>query len=889
MAQSNFTPIQLYRTTTAAAIPTAGNLAAGELGINLTDERLYFKNAAGVVKLLASNSGALGTVTSVDVSGGTTGLTTSGGPITSSGTITLAGTLGVANGGTGTATAFTAGSVVFAGASGVYTQDNANFFWDNANDRLGIGTASPSSKFVVSNGGAAGFEVNPTGSASAPALYSYNRSTNAYDILTTLASEVRWQTGSSPSERMRIDAAGTVGIGVTPATWTSFKALQFGDVGAIYSNNFGSGNTQTIFSNGVYHNSGYKYLQSGSAVAQYTQIGAEHRWFVAPSGNAGDAVSFTQAMTLSASGGLGIGVASPAERLDVAGNAKITSGSSFYWGDATSQITAVNGGAMRFLVGNGGEKMRIDSGGNVGIGNTAPAAKLQVKGGGTISTLAGWNTSANAMFELANPAVRFGIGYDASDHVLLQGFDSADNARNINMQVYGGLVGIGTSSPAEKLTVSGTNVGVGISGGTGSAGSPAYTNLNFRGFSSNRTAVIRSFDQSGSFAASGGLEFLVNQNMLADTLTSVMRITADLNVGIGTSSPAYKTDIVGAGVGNGVTQSLLQLKSASDAVSNSVEMLLTPLISGQTRTAIGANREGATANAAIYMATNNTERMRIDSSGNVGIGTTAPGQKLDVSVAGGNNFAGIRSQNSNTGTGIAGIEFSSDATYSKAAIGLLRQNANGQGSLVFYNASSTGAANWSTADERMRIDSSGNLLVGTTSGTGGIAGTAPRLVVEPPNTSTHGVILKSLGQSYDVGLIWNTAASGDNKFFEFGTDATYTARGSINYNRTAGLVAYNTTSDYRAKDIIGPLQDTGATIDALKVYNGKMKGATIARPMLVAHEAQEVVPYAVTGQKDAVNEDGTDKYQQMDHQSFIPLLIAEIQSLRARVAQLEGN
>jgi hypothetical protein len=67
-----------------------------------------------------------------------------------------------------------------------------------------------------------------------------------------------------------------------------------------------------------------------------------------------------------------------------------------------------------------------------------------------------------------------------------------------------------------------------------------------------------------------------------------------------------------------------------------------------------------------------------------------------------------------------------------------------------------------------------------------------------------------------------------------------------------------------------------------------MKGATIARPMLVAHEAQEVVPYAVTGEKDAVNEDGTDKYQQMDHQVLIPLLIAEIQSLRARVAQLEG-
>jgi hypothetical protein len=62
MAATNFTPIQLYRTTTASAVPTAGNLADGELAINLTDERLYFKNAGGTVKLLASNAGAGGDV-----------------------------------------------------------------------------------------------------------------------------------------------------------------------------------------------------------------------------------------------------------------------------------------------------------------------------------------------------------------------------------------------------------------------------------------------------------------------------------------------------------------------------------------------------------------------------------------------------------------------------------------------------------------------------------------------------------------------------------------------------------------------------------------------------------------------------------------------------------
>ena len=103
MAQSGYTPIQLYYSTTASAAPLAANLAAGELAINTLDEKLYFKNSAGTVKVLASTA-TTGTVSSVAVSGGTTGLTTSGGPITTSGTITLAGTLGVANGGTGATT-----------------------------------------------------------------------------------------------------------------------------------------------------------------------------------------------------------------------------------------------------------------------------------------------------------------------------------------------------------------------------------------------------------------------------------------------------------------------------------------------------------------------------------------------------------------------------------------------------------------------------------------------------------------------------------------------------------------------------------------------------------------------------------------------------------------
>jgi hypothetical protein len=96
MAALNFTPISLYYSTTAAAVPSAGNLVSGELAINITDEKLYFKNAAGTVKLLASNATSA-PVTSF--SAGTTGLTPN---TATTGAITLAGTLAIANGGTGT-------------------------------------------------------------------------------------------------------------------------------------------------------------------------------------------------------------------------------------------------------------------------------------------------------------------------------------------------------------------------------------------------------------------------------------------------------------------------------------------------------------------------------------------------------------------------------------------------------------------------------------------------------------------------------------------------------------------------------------------------------------------------------------------------------------------
>ena len=112
MAATNYTPIQLYRSTTASAVPLAANLAAGELALNIVDGKLYY-NDSGTVKLLASNAATTNVST---ISFGTTGLTPS---TATSGAVTVAGTLVVGNGGTGLTT-ITAGRILFgAGTSAI--------------------------------------------------------------------------------------------------------------------------------------------------------------------------------------------------------------------------------------------------------------------------------------------------------------------------------------------------------------------------------------------------------------------------------------------------------------------------------------------------------------------------------------------------------------------------------------------------------------------------------------------------------------------------------------------------------------------------------------------------------------------------------------------------
>ena len=149
-------------TGTAPVVSSGGNTPAISMAAATTSVNGYLTSTDW--NTFNNKTSNTGTVTSVGGTGTVNGITLTG-TVTTSGNLTLGGTLSgvsltsqvsgtlpVANGGTGTATAFTAGSVVFAGASGVYSQDNASLFFDNTNDRLGIGTSSPAQKLTIANG-----------------------------------------------------------------------------------------------------------------------------------------------------------------------------------------------------------------------------------------------------------------------------------------------------------------------------------------------------------------------------------------------------------------------------------------------------------------------------------------------------------------------------------------------------------------------------------------------------------------------------------------------------------------------------------------------------------------------------------------------------------------
>ena len=257
----------------------------------------------------------------------------------------------------------------------------------------------------------------------------------------------------------------------------------------------------------------------------------------------------------------------------------------------------------------------------------------------------------------------------------------------------------------------------------------------------------------------------------------------------------------------------------------------------------------------VAASTAGTERMRIDSSGNVGIGQVSPNARLQVDSSSATYSANFRTRNSNFGNGVVG-----------AANGILTV-ATDMNNIAFYTGSNLGVDGTSIpTNERLRIDSSGNVLVGTTAQSGSEAFGITRAA----NAATYIYMLKS-GQ---VECTWGFKSSTDTNMY-IGTGST--AVGTYGLYQANLSSSWSAVSDERFKIELQPIENALDKITNVRAVTGRYtydeeNGRTARRSFLIAQDFLSALP-------EAVDQQDADKLG-LSYTDTIPLLVAAIKELK---------
>ena len=479
----------------------------------------------------------------------------------------------------------------------------------------------------------------------------------------------------------------------------------------------------------------------------------------------------------------------------------------------------------------------------------------------------GFATGGAERLEIGSSEVVFN---DPSNDVDFR-VESNGNTHMLFVDAGNDLVGIGTSSPSAKLQIS----------------SPSSTAEGFRVIqtTAGRTsgvALAHVYDDQTS-TTSPALK--VTQNGTGDIFQLFDGGSARLvvkdggNVGIGTTSPGHPLHVA-------TSATTIPIKCE---FTNSADSFI------EIRNTSGFAYVGARSNDLTFHPAG-SEHARIDSSGRLLVGTSSTSENvsliLEGNTGGASNTDGILRLHRKTtspadGNGLGNITFGTPGTSAfKGAAWILGQRDGGTwtngtshpGRLVF----STTADGASSPTERMRIDSSGQVLVGTT-------------LTSPHNSSginvspTNGVLIGVSGTHAIIAARHSTDG-----------ECIRLQKGSVDVGSidvTGSGTTYTTTSDYRLKENVVDLDGAITRVKQLqpKRFNFIIDADTTVDGFL-AHEAQTVVPEAVTGTHNEVDDDGNAVMQGIDQSKLVPLLtaalqeaIAKIETLETKVAALEAG
>jgi hypothetical protein len=297
----------------------------------------------------------------------------------------------------------------------------------------------------------------------------------------------------------------------------------------------------------------------------------------------------------------------------------------------------------------------------------------------------------------------------------------------------------------------------------------------------------------------------------------------------------------------------------------------------------------------IGIATNGAERVRIDNTGKVGIGTTAP--TYDFEVAGTATRCQITRFSADTGGTQIDFAKSRGATVGTNTI---VQNGDILGVLRFSGANGTGfteaayVAGWCDGTPGASNDMPGRITFATTADGAGTASERMRItaggflfVNTTTNFSADRMCLAYDATQNGLGIRDNNDTSGTT--FAVFRNSTNGICGSVTRVTTTNAVNYNTSSDYRLKENVAPIADGLQRTLQLKPVSFDWIDSSESSEGFIAHEVAEVFPHAVSGIKDDIDENGQPKYQGVDYGKITPILAAAIKELNAKVEALEAR